>query len=210
MLKLIIFDLDGTLVQQKSSWEFVHNYFGKNNDESLKLYLRGEIDDLEFMRRDIEIWKKAKNGKVHIKEIEKILAKIKVVRGAMKTLKELKKRKIKTAIVSGGLDILAERVAKELGIDYVVANSLEVDKEGFLIGEGILRVEVKDKGKAVKKLLKKLKIKKEHCISVGNSEYDCSMFEESKFGIAFCPLDKKVKEKASFVIKNLREILEYI
>ena len=52
---IVVFDLDGVLVDIQSSWDWVHRHFGVDNDESLAQYLAGQIDDLEFMRRDIAL-----------------------------------------------------------------------------------------------------------------------------------------------------------
>ena len=70
-LKLIVFDLDGVLVDVMSSWAFVHEHYGVNNDTSLEAYLSGEIDDHEFMRLDIALWLDIKK-KLHISEIREI------------------------------------------------------------------------------------------------------------------------------------------
>jgi len=60
--RLVVFDMDGVLADVESSWVYVHRHFGVNNDHSLFAYLRGEIDDLEFIRRDINLWKQKDPG----------------------------------------------------------------------------------------------------------------------------------------------------
>ena len=49
---LILFDMDGVLVDTISSWSFIHQHYGLNNEASVKAYVKGEIDDSEFIRRD--------------------------------------------------------------------------------------------------------------------------------------------------------------
>ncbi|MCP8305171.1 MAG: hypothetical protein H3Z50_06890, partial [archaeon] len=58
--KLIAFDLDGTLLVQKSSWSTLHEYFGTASiaRQTFALYHQGMIDYAEFMRRDISAWPK--------------------------------------------------------------------------------------------------------------------------------------------------------
>lgn len=60
--KFVAFDLDGVLVDTFSSWVWMHKHFDVNNDHSLYAYQRGEIDYLEFMRRDIQLWLEKKEG----------------------------------------------------------------------------------------------------------------------------------------------------
>ena len=55
-MKLVVFDMDGVLTEYFSSWVRVHEHFGTDNDEALRLYMEGKIDDEEFMRRDIALW----------------------------------------------------------------------------------------------------------------------------------------------------------
>ena len=50
--------MDGVLTDIMSSWKYVHDYFGTCNDQSVDDYLKGEIDDLEFIRRDVSLWQK--------------------------------------------------------------------------------------------------------------------------------------------------------
>ena len=55
-LKLVVFDMDGTLLRPKSSWQLLHDHFGTDNREMLARYLRHEVSDTEFVARDLELW----------------------------------------------------------------------------------------------------------------------------------------------------------
>lgn len=208
--KLVVFDLDGVLVDIESSWCWVHKYFGVNNDESLRAYLKGEIDDEEFMKRDIALW--LRNGKLKLSELGNILREVPLMGGAKETVSKLSRAGIKTAIISGGLELLATRVKKELGIDYSLANGLAVDRNGFLCGEGILKVALVDKSTPLKQLMNSIGVEQKECVAVGNSRFDCSLFEASGLSIAFNPCDDEVRASANVVIegKDLSKILPYI
>jgi len=211
MARLVVFDMDGVLVDAESSWVHVHRHFGVSNDHSLYAYLRGEIDDLEFIRRDIQLWRK-EDPNITPRDIEKILADVPIMPGAAETIQALKTREFKTAIVSAGIDLLAERIARELNIDAHLANGLVIDSEGRLTGEGILRVRLMDKGEAVAEAGKSTGVAKKDIVSVGNSQYDVSMFEKSGFGIAFHPSDDKVRKRADAIVeeKDLSKIVRII
>lgn len=211
MARLVVFDMDGVLADAESSWVFVHRRFGVNNDHSLEAYLRGEIDDLEFIRRDIRLWME-KDPDLTVTKIQNILLDVPLMHGARETVKALRDRGIKTAIVSAGIDLLADRIADELGVDVDIANGLITDNRGRLSGEGILRVKLMDKGDSVFEVAARLDVPQEQVVSVGNSRYDVTMFDKSGMGIAFMPSDDHVRDNADAVVeeKDLRGILKYI
>jgi phosphoserine phosphatase len=210
-ISFIIFDLDGVLADTISSWVFLHEHYGVNNDVSFYAYMNHEIDDREFMRRDIKLWLDIEKN-MHIDMINAILDKVPLMSGFSKTMDHLKNHNIRTAIVSAGLEQLASRIAKLGGIKYVFANGLETDGDGYLTGEGILRVKLRDKGSVVRNLIDELRLEPDQVAAVGNGEIDIPMFQETGLGIAFNPHDEKVIQNADVVIqdKNLTKILKYL
>lgn len=211
MPKLAAFDMDGVLVDIVSSWVHVHRQFGVNNDHSLHAYLRGEIDDQEFIRRDIALWREA-DPDITSKKIRKMLDGAPLMAGAAETMAELRHRGFKTVIVSAGIDLLSERVAEELQMDLQFANGLCTDHEDRLSGEGVFRVRLMEKGKTVTEAARTLGVGPNDVVSIGNSRYDVSMFMHSALGIAFCPEDDHVKTMADVVVneKDLRRVLDHL
>lgn len=211
MARLVVFDMDGVLADTESSWVHVHKHFGVNNDHSLYAYLRGEIDDMEFIRRDIGLWKKTEPD-VTEDRIRELLSDVPIMPGARRTVRELKRMGIGTAIVSAGIDLLADRISKDLGIDVQLANGLVKDGAGRLSGEGILRVKLMDKGDAVAEVSDNMNVQTKDVIAVGNSRYDVSMFRRAGVGIAFLPSDDIVRTSAQVVVqqKDLSMILQFI
>lgn len=208
--KLITFDMDGTLVKEDSCWELIHRHFDsqKASTENLKAWKNREIDYPEFMRRDIALW----NPTPHISQIEEILTDYRLPPKAHETMEEIQNKGYKTAIISGGLDILAEMVAKELNIPHVFANGLETDEEGYLTGEGIFRVDPHCKSRNLDYLTKELGIEKNECIGVGDSVYDTDLFIESGMGIAIGDCGP-VSDSADVIIEdfeNFSQILNYL
>jgi phosphoserine phosphatase len=209
--KLVAFDLDGVIVSEWSSWEWVHKHFGVDNTCSLNAFIEGKIDDMEFMRRDIALWL-GKNPNLNIKDIREILKKAPLTPGSVETMCELKKRGAKTAVVSGGIDLLADAIGAKCGIDKVMANGLVTDKKGKLLGDGILRVELWNKASALRQVMAFYKVKPEECAVVGNSWVDVTMFDIAGLGIAFNPTDEQTEEGADVIVKSdtLLDILPHL
>ncbi|HTT44936.1 MAG TPA: HAD-IB family phosphatase [Thermoplasmata archaeon] len=211
MLKLVALDMDGTLVDVPSSWRVVHDHFDDHNDDGLRMFLANQIDDHEFIRMDIRVWWKHRPD-LSIDDLELILADVPLMPGAGKLIDGLHKRGARTAIVSGGLDVLAKRIAGELGVEIVLANGVRVDSEGLLTGEGIVRVPIHGKEKVLAALQDQLGVDPEETASVGNSEIDVGLFRRSRVGVAFLPEDEVVKKAATRVVteRNLARVLDAI
>ncbi len=193
--------MDGTLVDVRSSWGAVHDFFGESNDEALRLFLSDAIDDEEFLRRDITLWWKHR-PRITVEDLEEILASVPLMPGAHALLDALHARGIRTAIVSGGIDLLAKRVARQLGIDYALANGFRVDAHGRLTGEGIIRVPIKHKDEVLARIQAQLGVAPEETASVGNSDIDVGLFRRSAIGVAFLPEDDHVTRHATAVVRD--------
>ena len=208
---LVAFDMDGVLVDYRSCWTWIHDHFSVDNEEALIQFLEGRIDDMEFMRRDIALWKE-KNPLLSSTDLKSILEPLPITDGIAETVSALKEAGIKTVIVSGGIDIVAERIASHYGFDDFLANGVECDPEGRVTGEGVLRVELMNKKAALESLLDKYMVDKERAASVGDSMIDIPMFEASGMSIAFNPCDEVVARRATHVVRgsSLRAVLPYL
>ena len=203
--------MDGTLVDVPSSWAMVHAHFGAENAEGLRRFMAYEIDDLEFVRTDVRIWWQHRPN-LTIGEVEAILASAPLMPGARTLIDGLRHRGVRTAIISGGIDVLAHRVARELGIDRVLANGFRLHADGRLTGEGIVRVPIHRKEDVLADLQAELGIDPSETASVGNSEIDVGMFRRSRVGVAFLPEDEKVRDGATDVVteRDLERVLDVL
>ncbi len=108
---LVAFDMDGVLIDYRSCWTWIHDHFHVDNEEALNLFIDGKIDDREFMRRDIALWKE-RNPRLCRKDLDSILEPLPITEGISETVSALRSAGVKTVIVSGGIDIVAERIAR--------------------------------------------------------------------------------------------------
>jgi phosphoserine phosphatase len=206
-LRLIVFDMDGVLVDVKSSWQFVHAAFGVDNRENVKQYVEGRMTYEELMKRDIALW-----GRVHIDKIRSILSQIQLMPGAVEAFAVLKEACLKTALISAGVSVLAERLDAVLELDHIYANRLLTDRQGLLTGEGEGTVGLMNKLDVLKKLAAVENVSLQECAVVGDSLFDVPMFREAGLSIAFNADDRSVEDSADVVVKrkDLREILPYL
>jgi phosphoserine phosphatase len=208
--KLVAFDMDGTLIEDDSCWGVIHRHFGTHAQaiKNLRAYERGKIDYVEFMRRDISLWQ----PRPHITQIEKILRGLKPTPSAKDVTSEIKKRGYQLAMITGGIDILADRIATQLGIPHVMANGLATDDRGYLTGEGIFRVEPCQKHETLTKLADKLGMTPDECVAVGDSKYDSNFLKHAGLAVAIGN-DSVLSEVADIVIrdfKHLSQLLDYL
>jgi phosphoserine phosphatase len=208
---LVAFDMDGVLVDYRSCWTWIHDHFSVDNEDALNEFIDGRIDDMEFMRRDIALWKE-RNPCLCRSDLDSILEPLPITDGIAETVNALRAAGIKTVIITGGIDIVAERIARHYGFDDFLANGVECDEQGRVTGEGVLRVELKNKRAALESFLAKYSVTKERAASIGDSFIDIPMFEASGMSIAYNPSDEMVVRKATHVVRsqNLTAVLPYI
>ncbi len=208
---LVCFDMDGVLTKVRSSWAWVHECYEVDSEPNYRAFVNGEIDEPEFMRRDIALWKSVKPD-VNIRDIAVLFRDMPLIGGIQETIACLKDCGIRSYIVSGGIDLAAEMLAKEFGFDGFVADHICTNEDGSLTGEGKMVVDLSDKGKSVRPIIEKFGTTKERTASIGNSFTDIKMFESTGMSIAFNPSDPYTEEAATYVVKseNISDVLDYI
>jgi len=199
--------MDGTILEEDSSWVALHRHFGttRTGKRGLKLYTDGKIDYTEFMRRDIASWPK----NLAIDEVDRILSKYRIRKEAPETVNRLKDLGAKVTLVTSGIDILAERVARDLGIESWVANGLETTSSGRLAGTGIGRVDPSRKDIAYLRLLRRLGIRRENTIAVGDTIYDLRFLKSARMGF-YLTEKGKVPDDSLIPIGRLTDIFRHL
>ena len=208
---LVCFDMDGTLTKLRSSWCWVHSCFEVDNEPAYQAFCNGEIDEPEFMRRDIALWTN-KNPDVTIRDIAVLFRDMPLIDGIQETIACLKANGIRTVIISGGIDLAAKMLANEFGFDDYIADEVLSYEDGRLTGEGKMNVDLRDKGINVRQYIEKYGTTMERTVSVGNSFTDIPMFKNSGMSIAFNPTDPYTQEAATHTVfsENIADILDFI
>ena len=209
--KLAVFDMDGVLTGTPSSWEFVHRKIGVDNSRNLSLFKNGRITYMDFLRSDVELWIE-KLGNIPADYIRGILDLVPLRSGIAETMSSLKKMGIKTAIISGGIYWLAEKISKFADFTEIHANKIETNANDEIIPDGTVMVDPGRKDVVLRILQEKMGIAEEETFSVGDTLQDVAMFRRSGYSIAFNANDSSMTSKASASMKgnDLSQILELI
>jgi len=205
--KAVAFDLDGTLVTEKSSWWTLHRFFGtyEQSVQNMKSYEQGKITYDKFMKLDIDLWK----PRPHLNTIKEILLNYTLTPNSRLVTKLLKEKGYSLLIVTTAPDILANAVAEELNISYVASNGFIFDNDGYLTQNIAFNVDLMRKEVAFKKLLSKICVRCEECVAVGDSKYDKGFLDTAGLGIAFNP-DSTLRKEARTIIQDMKEILDLV
>ncbi|MFN3268724.1 MAG: HAD-IB family phosphatase [Zestosphaera sp.] len=214
-IRAAAFDMDGVLTKWRSSWRALHEYFGSlslvSESNDAEKFLRGEITYEEWMRRDLEAIIKAFGRPPTKEEIIKAFSRYELIEGAKDLVNFLKGRGVYTLIVSGGIDLLAEIVRKELGIDTAFANRLVFDEKGYLIPKGVEVVNPLKKGEFLKKLSRQLRIPLSEFMYVGDSEWDFEALNAVGYPILLNYGEVKPPAESRYLMVNtLYEIMKFL
>ena len=205
-IRLAVFDLDGTLTPVNSLWEHLHDEFGTWDQGKIaaQKYKRGEISYREWAETDVKCWTGAS-----VSRIMTVLEQIPYRQGVRDVFRSLKEKNVKTAIISAGLSLLADKVAKELGADFALSNELQTN-DGHLTGKIKVKVAVNEKRRIVEEIATSLGIALDEIALVGDQAFDLAQPE--CFRIAFKPKNDVARQQADVVIDedNLSRILQYL
>ena len=131
-----------------------------------------------------------------------------IMPGAKKACLALKNADWKIMAVSGGFDIMTDRLAKELNLDYVFSNELIFNNSKL----DNVKINVdSDKAKSAKIKIEEWNQKKDEIVVIVDGANDLKLFDICGLGIAYRAQDL-VKELATVSLeeKNLAKIIPII
>jgi phosphoserine phosphatase len=180
--RLFCFDMDSTLIQGEVIDELAKMAGVADRVVTITASaMRGEIEFQESFRRRVALLAGLPESRAN-----ELLERIPLMEGAERLFRTLKARGAKTAILSGGFTFFGAYLKERLGVDYVFANELDVDADGFVTGEvrgGI--VDGARKAELLVEIAGREGIPLEQVVAVGDGANDLPMLRLAGMGVAF-------------------------
>jgi len=207
-LRVVVFDVDGTLIKVRSSWQFLHEKLGTwdRGKKYAEQFFKGRITYEDWARLDASLWKG-----LPLERIQQIVDTIPYTEGAQDVITTLRRGRFKVVLLSAGLSIVTDRIQRETEVDDSLANELIVEK-GSLKGEVKVNVSFRNKDEVLRYILQKFDATMEECVAIGDDETLIPLFKKVGLGIAFNPHKEVVETHADVVVKSndLREVLPHL
>ncbi|MGW4058744.1 phosphoserine phosphatase SerB [Amycolatopsis sp. NPDC004747] len=179
--RLVVFDVDSTLIQGEVI-EMLGAHAGVEPEirEITEAAMRGELNFTESLERRVALL-----AGVPASAIDQVAASLELTPGARTTIRTLKRMGFRTGVVSGGFTQVIAGLAEELGLDFAVANELEIvdgQLTGKVVGDVVDRA---GKAKVLRRFAAEYDIPLEQCVAVGDGANDIDMLSAAGMGVAF-------------------------
>ncbi|MFC1832856.1 phosphoserine phosphatase SerB [Thermodesulfobacteriota bacterium] len=196
--KLVVFDMDSTLIQAEVIVELAKLAgVGDQVNRITEAAMRGEIDFKESFRQRVALLKGLEEEK-----LLRLTETLPLTEGADLVVKTLKGLGYKIGILSGGFRFVGEYLKDKLSIDYLFANELDI-KDGVVTGEVVGDiVDGEMKAQLLRKLADQENIALEQTIAVGDGANDLPMISIAGLGVAF-NAKPVVRQKAANAISSV-------
>lgn len=196
-LRLAVLDLDGTLKQAESPYQFLHERLGVVHlaRANRQLALAGKISYGEWLARDVALW-----AGQPVARLRELLAQNPYLPGAPELLRALKAAGVIVALVSAGFTLNTDPVVAEFGLDYVLANELCV-RDGILEGTAINHVPEGGKAAFACGLMARLGISPGETLAAGDTRGDLELFDCAGLRVAVNPKWPELRARADVVFE---------
>ncbi len=179
--RLVVMDVDSTLIQGEVI-EMLAAHAGCEEQVAgiTAEAMRGEIDFAESLRRRVRLLAGLDAG-----ALEDVAREVVLTPGARTLIRTLRRLGYQCGIVSGGFDVVTDHLAIELGLDFALANRLEV-RDGRLTGKVIEPVvDRAAKAQALRDFARASGVPLAQTVAIGDGANDLEMLQTAGLGIAF-------------------------
>jgi len=179
--RLMVADLESTIIENEMLEELA-DFLGLRAHvaEITRRAMNGEIDFVGALNERVALLRGIPES-----VLDQAAARIRLMPGAPALIATLRRAGVKTALVSGGFTVFAERVGAELGFDRVVANRLDI-ADGKLAGT--VRPPIvtgATKRDTLTSLAGEFGLRLDETLAVGDGANDLPMLGAAGLGIAF-------------------------
>ena len=206
-MRLIVMDIDSTLINEE-----VIDLLGEEAGVGEQVAaiteraMRGEIDFKQALEERVGLL--AGLGQ---EVFDRTFERVTFTPGALELVRAAHERGWKVGVVSGGFHEVADRIVETAGIDYCLANRLEV-VDGKLTGKLAAEIVTRErKLDALRSWAYELGLPLSQTVAMGDGANDIPMIQAAGTGIAFCA-KPKTREAAPFAIneRNLMLAMDII
>jgi phosphoserine phosphatase len=179
--RLIVLDVDSTLVRGEVIDELAARA-GRAAEVAriTAAAMNGELDFAESLRARVA----ALRG-LPVEVLDEVRGALELMPGARTLIRTLQRLGFRCGIVSGGFTQITDPLARDLGLDFAAANTLEVADgrlTGGLVGEIVDRA---GKARALERFAAEHGIPLDQTVAVGDGANDLDMLNTAGLGIAF-------------------------
>jgi len=211
-IKLVSIDGDGCLFAYKnvgsrfeSSWDALGYAYGLKEvwDKRIEIYYKKGADDLKWARTDIADLKGRSMG-----EAGRVLYPVPYCRGAREFAGESKGRLFR-GLLTTAIDLVAEKAAGELVLDFSFHNKLHRNN-GIFTGTLDYDVPTWRKHEKIDEVCKRFGVAESEICHIGDNENDLSVAERVGMFIALKPKKESVKNRADYVADDFFDVIRIL
>lgn len=181
-VRLLVTDMDSTLISIECIDEIADMLGIKAKVSAItEAAMRGELDFAESLTQRVALLKGLPES-----DLQRVYdERLSLNPGAEELIAFLKKSSIKLALVSGGFTFFTDKLKQRLGLDYTLANTLEI-KDGYLTGkvEGDI-IGAQAKADLLQKLSAEHSLAPEQVIAMGDGANDLLMMDIAGLSVAY-------------------------
>ena len=204
--RLALFDMDSTLIQQEVIDQLAAAFGLGNQVAAITDYaMRGEMNFIQSFIQRLGLLRGFAEAKLDL-----VYEDLTLMPGAEILISNLLEAGVRVGIVSGGFSYFADRIGKKLGMDFVVANTLDCIN-GRVTGQVVPPIiDSSMKLETLKNEASMLGISLDKTMAVGDGANDIPMLTASGIGVAY-HAKPKAREKSHHCL-NVQDLsaLSYV
>jgi HAD superfamily phosphoserine phosphatase-like hydrolase len=211
-IRLICFDLDGTLLDRTVFvWSTLHEHFPSDplrRKQAWDDYFAHRISYAEWFYTDLELLRAGGATRERMKDV---FAELHPAPGAHETLRELRERGYRLALISGSLDLALEQFFPPRMFDHVLINRVQFDESGRISGGEPTPYDLEGKVAGLRELARRESLDVAQCAFVGDNFNDLPVMRAAGFSIGIHIKHPDVHQAVNVAIADddLRAILPY-
>ena len=187
--KLVVFDVESSLVQQASLKKFIQTINGRIHTDT------EDAEPREVPNNQLEaLVENAKRLRgLSADDLDKYVDILQLNPGTFELIKILKSMGFKIALLSSGFNFFIKRIFETAGVDYAFSNTLEIDQTGIFTGNLEQPIITNDtKEELLDFIMQNENIRREQVIAVGDGSKSSHFIKNVGLSIALKPENPSV------------------